>query len=118
MIEFTGVQQGWQCPICKRVYSPLTMMCYYCGEAVTSTSTGTFSDIDWKKQQTVTTTNNHQVQDFTSISNGRVTFTAEDIGTCDNCKNNAGLPHNNGTDKYSGKCAGCVAKSNWENNND
>ena len=40
----------------------------------------------------------------------------EDIGTCDNCKNNAGLPHNNGTDKYSGKCAGCVAKSNWEAN--
>lgn len=23
--------QGWQCPICKRVYSPLTPMCYYCG---------------------------------------------------------------------------------------
>ena len=25
--------QGWQCPICKRVYSPLTPMCWYCGEA-------------------------------------------------------------------------------------
>ena len=22
--------QGWQCPICKRVYSPMTMMCFYC----------------------------------------------------------------------------------------
>lgn len=26
-----GAPQGWQCPICKRVYSPLTPMCYYCG---------------------------------------------------------------------------------------
>ncbi len=25
------VQQGWQCPICKRVYSPTTFMCFYCG---------------------------------------------------------------------------------------
>lgn len=23
--------QGWQCPICKRVYSPFTHMCTYCG---------------------------------------------------------------------------------------
>lgn len=22
--------QGWQCPICKRVYSPFTRMCLYC----------------------------------------------------------------------------------------
>lgn len=37
-------QQGWQCPICKRVYSPMTFMCYYCGDnidiAITSTGTG------------------------------------------------------------------------------
>jgi hypothetical protein len=37
-------QQGWQCPICKRVYSPATFMCYYCGDnSVTVTSTGTGS---------------------------------------------------------------------------
>lgn len=24
-------QQGWQCPTCKRVYSPFTPMCLYCG---------------------------------------------------------------------------------------
>ena len=29
--ENIGVQQGWQCPICGRVYSPMTFMCYYCG---------------------------------------------------------------------------------------
>ena len=25
------VNKGWQCPICKRVYSPFTHMCMYCG---------------------------------------------------------------------------------------
>lgn len=25
------VQQGWQCPLCGRVYSPWTSMCHYCG---------------------------------------------------------------------------------------
>lgn len=31
-------QQGWQCPICKRVYSPTTPMCYYCGNTGTTTT--------------------------------------------------------------------------------
>lgn len=32
--NFNGLfaQQGWQCPICKRVYSPFTQMCFYCGQ--------------------------------------------------------------------------------------
>jgi len=25
------VEQGWQCPICKRIYAPSTPMCLYCG---------------------------------------------------------------------------------------
>ena len=33
-VEFA--QQGWQCPICKRVYSPTTPMCYYCGNGATT----------------------------------------------------------------------------------
>lgn len=28
---FRNAMQGWQCPICKRVYSPYTSMCCYCG---------------------------------------------------------------------------------------
>lgn len=24
------VKKGWQCPICGRVYSPTTPMCFYC----------------------------------------------------------------------------------------
>lgn len=33
--------QGWQCPICKRVYSPTTFMCYYCGNGVPYTFSST-----------------------------------------------------------------------------
>lgn len=35
------IQQGWQCPICKRVYSPHTSMCLYCGGDTKITSTNT-----------------------------------------------------------------------------
>ena len=39
-------RQGWQCPICKRIYSPFTPCCFYCGaEGVTKTST------DWVKSE-------------------------------------------------------------------
>lgn len=47
--------QGWQCPICKRVYSPNTYMCYYCGgESVATTGTGiaiTGTGVDYRKYQ-------------------------------------------------------------------
>ena len=33
--------QGWQCPVCKRVYSPDTTMCLFCGNTDTITTTGT-----------------------------------------------------------------------------
>ena len=37
--EFEGfAPQGWQCPICKRVYSPMTPTCWYCGNYTTTTS--------------------------------------------------------------------------------
>ena len=43
-VDFTA--QGWQCPICKRVYSPTTPMCYYCGNSVPyMISSTTVSDV-------------------------------------------------------------------------
>lgn len=36
--SFSAVWQGWQCPICKRVYSPFTKMCLYCGNQETGTN--------------------------------------------------------------------------------
>ena len=53
--------QGWQCPICKRVYSPTTPMCYYCGNVevktsntFTTTNATTNKYIDWLHHDSVT----------------------------------------------------------------
>lgn len=43
-----GASKGWQCPICGRVYSPTTPMCFYCGgkvETRTTTQAGGTADI-------------------------------------------------------------------------
>ena len=46
-IKFEGfAQQGWQCPICKRVYSPFTPMCWYCGNDKQTVVTSTETDIN------------------------------------------------------------------------
>lgn len=39
--EGNFAQQGWQCPICKRVFSPTTPMCLYCGNHEETTTTTT-----------------------------------------------------------------------------
>ena len=51
MSNFDFTPQGWECPKCKRVYSPTTIMCIACpsltgstsNSTVTSTGTGTTS---------------------------------------------------------------------------
>lgn len=35
---FNTPQQGWQCPLCNRVYAPTTHMCFYCPPKVESAS--------------------------------------------------------------------------------
>lgn len=40
--ELFGSPSGWVCPKCGRVYSPYTVMCYYCGGESTTTATSTF----------------------------------------------------------------------------
>lgn len=37
--QLFNVMQGWQCPICKRVYSPFVRMCMYCGNGEVETIT-------------------------------------------------------------------------------
>lgn len=99
--------QGWQCPICKRVYSPSTPCCFTCGaEGVTNTSTST-DCVEHQKEP-------YEESNYTSISTGYATYTAEDIRTCDYCKHNAGLPSHNGTTEYRGACKKCIAKDMWE----
>ena len=52
------IQQGWQCPICGRIYSPTTMMCYYCGAESKSISTtaATSPTIDYLHHDSITET--------------------------------------------------------------
>ena len=60
MINEVLAQQGWQCPICKRVYSPFTPCCFTCGgEAKISTSTGiTEASLDcWRNDPTLLMSN-------------------------------------------------------------
>lgn len=42
-IDNNYVSQGWQCPICKRVYSPTTPMCMFCGGEQKITTTTSFT---------------------------------------------------------------------------
>lgn len=42
MFQASFIPQGWECPKCKRVYSPTTSMCSHCPEYAQGTST-TFS---------------------------------------------------------------------------
>ena len=39
MSNFDFVPQGWECPKCKRVYSPQTMMCIACPQYTKSETT-------------------------------------------------------------------------------
>lgn len=55
-VRIEGVQQGWQCPVCKRVYAPFVSECSYCGrETVTNIGTGTGQPIiDWCRKTSYT----------------------------------------------------------------
>lgn len=51
--------QGWRCPVCGRVYSPTTPMCFYCSnkEGTVQTTGTSINDAEWwqeylKKSQT------------------------------------------------------------------
>lgn len=37
--------QGWQCPICKTVYSPNTPVCFYCNPNSTRTTATTVPQV-------------------------------------------------------------------------
>jgi len=73
MENYNFAQQGWQCPICRRVYSPLTPVCFYCGgESKTWTSTGTGNSVPdlgnttsldcWDNNPTLLTSNPPKLQ--------------------------------------------------------
>ena len=55
--------QGWRCPVCGRVYSPTTPMCFYCSnqEGTVQTTGTSINDSEWweeylKRSSTAKTT--------------------------------------------------------------
>lgn len=38
-------QQGWQCPCCRRVYSPTTAMCFTCGSTTVTSGSETVKNV-------------------------------------------------------------------------
>ena len=38
------IPQGWQCPVCKRVYSPTTSVCSFCGGGWSASTTTVTND--------------------------------------------------------------------------
>jgi hypothetical protein len=57
MDNYNFAQQGWQCPICKRVYSPSTPWCYYCGGESKISTTSEVSLDCWENNPILLTSN-------------------------------------------------------------
>lgn len=53
-----GIPTGWQCPVCKRVYSPGTTMCLFCGGQITTVNDRTYTgtEVFYITQHSQTTT--------------------------------------------------------------
>ena len=66
--EFHFTQQGWQCPVCGAVYSPMTIQCVNCtGWKVTNNYEGT--NVEEKDSSPYTMV--RQIQDSESVSDGQ-----------------------------------------------
>lgn len=67
-------EQGWQCPICKRVYNPRQEMCLYCGGSSVSSSvtpTKPFpqgGEISWDTINSITHAINTNDNNWTTIT--------------------------------------------------
>lgn len=78
MCDYNYIQQGWQCPVCKRVYSPTTTMCYYCGnEKIDTTTTPGETIIDWVKKFSTT----FKPEEFAWCNNTRIQQYADMVGS-------------------------------------
>lgn len=56
------IQQGWQCPICKRVLAPNQSYCIFCASQDNKTyvTSGTSVDVDYLKYQPKTVSDNEK----------------------------------------------------------
>lgn len=51
MLYQLQAQQGWQCPVCKKIYAPFIQECLHCNNVETElkTTDGEGLTIDWNK---------------------------------------------------------------------
>lgn len=49
-------QQGWQCPLCNRIYGPFVQECYHCNNQKTTLTTSTYPETTTGKSQSYTIT--------------------------------------------------------------
>lgn len=69
-----GAQQGWQCPICKRVLAPFVMECPCQGQGpvtVTTTNIDGNTTIDLSERPDLTKSNSKDYEITTAIYNSK-----------------------------------------------
>lgn len=106
---YNWAPEGWRCPVCGRVYSPTTPMCFYCSnqEGTVQTTGTSINDDEWwreylKKSQTGQPVNdNPSTTTATAISNPNSKVTAwNNTITCEQkCED---------CDKYEKSCFGGI----------
>ena len=64
MNDFNFIAQGWECPKCKRIYSPTTTMCIACPSLTGSATFGT--------SNTLSVHNFQQTEGTSSITKCRI----------------------------------------------
>lgn len=126
MDNFNFAQQGWQCPICKRVYSPFTPMCYCCGgesKMSTSTTVNAEANLDcWDNNPTLLASNPPKLvwkcrycgkeitTEVTEMPTAVCDCLAKDKRTCDYCKY-----HNKDYgETLHCACRDCINFNRWE----
>lgn len=62
--------QGWRCPVCGRVYSPTTPMCFYCSnkEGTVQTTGTSINDSEWWEEYLKQSQTGKPVNDNPSIT--------------------------------------------------
>ena len=95
---YNWAPEGWRCPVCGRVYSPTTPMCFYCSnqEGTVQTTGTSINDAEWwreylKKSQTGKPANdNPSTTTATTTTDPNVKITAWNNATtceqdCESC---------------------------------
>lgn len=72
---YNWAPEGWRCPMCGRVYSPTTPMCFYCSnkEGTIQTTGTSINDNEWWKEYLNRSQTGKPVNDNPSTTTASVT---------------------------------------------